>query len=176
MDKDKTNVRQKAKNKLIKGFSIYMVFMGKNFPYDGKTESRYRDLLIVCNVQPSSGPVDMDSLLKQANDYKHLISEAAAQNARQIAADHAQPRSQAAVRDARALVNARGGAAAAAGAPQDILRMLEEEMDIDVHLLRKGVVQKNRNTKGKNKVILLTMMSGSSSCNCYCCCNKAIQD
>ena len=39
---------------------------------------RYRDLLIVCNVQPSSGPVDMDSLLKQANDYKHLMSDAAA--------------------------------------------------------------------------------------------------
>lgn len=35
--------------------------------------------------------------------------------------------------------------------PADPIQMLEEEMDIDIHLLRKGVVQKNRNIKGKNK-------------------------
>lgn len=149
VDKDKTNVRQKAKSKLVKGFSIYMVFMGKNFPYDGKTESRYRDLLIVCNVQPSSGPVDMESLLKQAADYKRLIvSEEAAEIAR-----HYQNNPQAAAADAQALLMVGGGngAAAAGQEEQDPIRMLEDEMDIDLHLLRKGVVQKNRNIKGKNK-------------------------
>jgi hypothetical protein len=119
-----------------------MVFMGKNFPYDGKTESRYRDLLIVCNVQPSSGPVDMDSLLKQAADYKRLImSEEAAVNAR-----HYQDNPDAAARDAQALRMAGGGSST-----EDPIRLLEEEMDIDVHLLRKGVVQRSRSMKGRNK-------------------------
>lgn len=53
VDKDKTNIRERGMMKLIQGFSLYMVFMGKNFAYEGKTESRYRDLLIVCNVQVS---------------------------------------------------------------------------------------------------------------------------
>ena len=48
VDKDKTNVRQKAKNKLVKGFSLYMVFMGKNFPYEGKTEARYMFSVLFC--------------------------------------------------------------------------------------------------------------------------------
>lgn len=122
-----------------------MVFMGKNFPYDGKTESRYRDLLIVCNVQPSSGPVDTDSLLKQASDYKRLImSEEAAANAR-----HYQANPGAAARDAEALRMMVGSGSAEE--EEDPIRLLEDEMDIDVHLLRKGVVRKNGNMKGKNK-------------------------
>lgn len=53
IDKNKDNNRQKGRMKLVKGFSLYMVLTGKNFAYEGKTEERYRTMLIVCNVQVS---------------------------------------------------------------------------------------------------------------------------
>lgn len=58
VDPNKTNVRAKAVYKLLPGFSLYLVLMGKNIIFDGKIEQRYRELMIACNVQPTSGPVD----------------------------------------------------------------------------------------------------------------------
>jgi hypothetical protein len=40
VDKDKTGVRADGKLKLIKGFSLYLVLMAKNFFFEGKTETR----------------------------------------------------------------------------------------------------------------------------------------
>jgi hypothetical protein len=40
VDKDKTGVRDRGKLKLIKGFSLYLVLMAKNFFFEGKTETR----------------------------------------------------------------------------------------------------------------------------------------
>lgn len=159
VDMNKNNARDKGKMILIQGFSLYLVFMGKNFAYEGKTETRYRDILIVCNVQPSSGPIDMEGLTKQASDYKQLISAAAAQNARQAAAEQADQ--QAAARIASALVSAGAGRRDQhnaplhldLGNPQDVIAFLEEEMDIDMDLLRKGVVSNGNSTRNRNKVI-----------------------
>jgi hypothetical protein len=52
-------MRSKAVMKLIVGFSLYLILMAKNFFFEGKTETRYVDLLIVCNVLCSSFPVDL---------------------------------------------------------------------------------------------------------------------
>ena len=67
VDKDRTNVRVKAVSKILQGFSLYLVLMGKNFIFESRTEARYRDLLIVCNVQASSGPVDLEGLYYHVN-------------------------------------------------------------------------------------------------------------
>lgn len=67
VDKDKTNVRAKAVLKLIVGFSLYLVLMAKNFFFEGKTETRYFDLLIVCNVLCSSFPPDLQGMMRRSN-------------------------------------------------------------------------------------------------------------
>lgn len=41
VDPNKTNVRAKGVYKMIKGFSLYLLLMGKNFLFESKTESRY---------------------------------------------------------------------------------------------------------------------------------------
>jgi hypothetical protein len=41
VDKNKTGVREGGKLKLIKGFSLYLCLMAKNFFYEGKIETRY---------------------------------------------------------------------------------------------------------------------------------------
>lgn len=64
---DKTNMRSKAVMKLIVGFSIYLILMAKNFFFEGKTETRYVDLLIVCNVLCSSFPVDLRGMMRRGN-------------------------------------------------------------------------------------------------------------
>jgi hypothetical protein len=63
VDRDRTNVREKARLKLIQGFSLYVVLMGKNYPYENKIESRWKDTLIVCTIMHSSGPADEEGLL-----------------------------------------------------------------------------------------------------------------
>ena len=84
VDKNKDNVRSKAVYRLLPGFSLYLTLMAKNFTFETKSESRwvffriqclacyeqltlvamrrYRDLLIACNVQASSGPTDTEGL------------------------------------------------------------------------------------------------------------------
>jgi hypothetical protein len=39
--------------------------MSKNYFYEGKTESRFRDLSIVCNVMYSSGPPDLAGVFRR---------------------------------------------------------------------------------------------------------------
>jgi hypothetical protein len=41
VDKQQNGVRERAYVKLIKGFSLYLVLMAKNFFFEGKTETRY---------------------------------------------------------------------------------------------------------------------------------------
>ena len=142
IDKNKDNNRQKGRMKLWKGFSLYMVLTGKNFAYEGKTEERYRTMLIVCNVQPSSGPIDMDGLLQNAGRYRHLLHS-------NVAAGDV-------MRDANALVDALGGQQQQLQRPRtakEAIALLEEEMDVDISLLRKGVIRKDSSSKGRNKVL-----------------------
>jgi hypothetical protein len=47
VDKERTNVRVKAVSKIIQGFSLYLVLMGKNFIFEHRTETRY---MLVCLV------------------------------------------------------------------------------------------------------------------------------
>jgi hypothetical protein len=63
VDRDRTNVREKARLKLIQGFSLYVVLMGKNYAYENKIESRWKDTLIVCTIMHSSGPADVEGML-----------------------------------------------------------------------------------------------------------------
>ena len=63
VDPNRTNVREKAVQKLLQGFSLYVVLMGKNNPFENKIEARWRDTLIVCTVMASSGPPDIDGML-----------------------------------------------------------------------------------------------------------------
>lgn len=63
VDPNRTNVREKAVQKLLQGFSLYIVLMGKNNAYENKIEARWRDTLIVCTIMPSSGPVDVEGML-----------------------------------------------------------------------------------------------------------------
>jgi hypothetical protein len=63
VDRDRTNIRDKARLKLIQGFSLYIVLMGKNYAYEPKIESRWRDTLIVCTIMYSSGQLDLEGML-----------------------------------------------------------------------------------------------------------------
>lgn len=65
VDKDKTNVRSKAFMKLIQGFSLYLCLLAKNYFYESKTESRFLDLTIVCNIMYSSGPPDLAGVYRK---------------------------------------------------------------------------------------------------------------
>jgi hypothetical protein len=57
--------------------------MAKNFFYEGKTETRYVDLLIVCNVQCSSFPVDLQGLMRKSNGERDAFEEAEDSNDRE---------------------------------------------------------------------------------------------
>jgi hypothetical protein len=61
-DKKNNNIRDKLVYKLLAGYQMYLCLMGKNYIFEKKTESRYMDMLIVCNVQESNGPMDKDGL------------------------------------------------------------------------------------------------------------------
>lgn len=76
VDKDKTNVRSKGVMKLIVGFSVFMILKAKNFFYEAKTEARFLDLLIVCNVECSSFPPDLQGLMRCIDNKKDAFEEA----------------------------------------------------------------------------------------------------
>ena len=40
-DPNRTNLREKLVMKLLQGFSVYIVLMGKNYAYETKIESRF---------------------------------------------------------------------------------------------------------------------------------------
>lgn len=41
VDRERNNVREKAILRLLQGFSLYIVLMGKNYTYENKIESRH---------------------------------------------------------------------------------------------------------------------------------------
>jgi hypothetical protein len=58
------------------GFSLYLVLCAKNYFYESKTESRYLDLSIVCNIMFSSGPPDLSGVFRRMNDISDDIEKA----------------------------------------------------------------------------------------------------
>jgi hypothetical protein len=80
---DRTNVRLKMVSRLLKGFQIFLGLVGKNLLYSHAVESRFRDLLIVCNVQASNGPIDEDGLYYLANAQSNSTSSGGSSNHRQ---------------------------------------------------------------------------------------------
>jgi hypothetical protein len=43
--------------------------MGKNYIFEKKMESRYMEVLIVCNLQESNSPIDKDGLRYMATSH-----------------------------------------------------------------------------------------------------------
>jgi hypothetical protein len=82
VDLDRTNVRLKMVSRLLKGFQIFLGLVGKNLLYSHAVESRFRDLLIVCNVQASNGPIDEDGLYYLANAQSSSTSSGGSSNHR----------------------------------------------------------------------------------------------
>ncbi len=56
------NIRDKLVYKLLAGYQMYLCLMGKNYIFEKKMESRYMEVLIVCNLQESNSPIDKDGL------------------------------------------------------------------------------------------------------------------
>jgi hypothetical protein len=50
--------------------------LGKNYFYESKTESRFLDLTIVCNVMFSSGPPDLAGVFRRLGDESDEIEKA----------------------------------------------------------------------------------------------------
>ena len=121
VDPNRTNVREKAVQKLLQGFSLYIVLMGKNYPYENKIESRWRDTLIVCTIMASSGPVDTDGLLYLSTNRNASSNRRALQNANQQQGNNNQHQD---------------------GDDVDCIEQLEDKMDAEVS--RKGVVRANK--------------------------------
>lgn len=76
VDQNRDNVRAKGICKVLQGFTLYLCLMAKNFLLEGKTETRYSDLLIVCNVMPSNGPVDIEGLQCRKSSIISRIADA----------------------------------------------------------------------------------------------------
>ena len=167
VDKDKTNVRAKAVYKLLSGFSLYLVLMGKNFIFESKTEARYRDLLIVCNVQVkewnSMRPnccVDWKSHMPHGRlrfCYFAVISQPSSDVISHVIS---QPSSGPVDLEGLYYMTASSNrsthhALGASGerdptSMKDVMEALEEGMDIEI--FRRGVVRSNTNPKCRNKV------------------------
>ncbi len=62
VDPDKTNMRVKAVSKIIKGFGLFLVLFGTNIIHDFLVHQRFLAMSIACNIQPSSGPTDIEGL------------------------------------------------------------------------------------------------------------------
>jgi hypothetical protein len=59
------------------GFSLYLTLAAKNYFYEGKTESRWLDLTIVCNVMFSSGPPDLAGVFRRMSGESDALEKAA---------------------------------------------------------------------------------------------------
>jgi hypothetical protein len=60
----------------VQGFSLYLVLLAKNYFYEGKTESRFLDLSIVCNIMYSSGPPDLAGVFRRLDNESDEIEKA----------------------------------------------------------------------------------------------------
>jgi hypothetical protein len=126
VDLAKNNMRSKMVSRLLKGFGLYLLLTGKNFLYEGKTEARYRDMLIVCNIVASSGPNDMEGLLYRVNGLGNRVGATDT-----TSSDHQNPQH---------------------AGKKNSKTMEEFEDGMDSELFRGGVVRSNTNPKCKNKV------------------------
>ena len=133
VDKDRTNVRAKAVSKILQGFGFFLTLMAKNYLYENRTESRFRDLIIVCNVQASSGPTDVEGLYYRVNGASNRLGALAVQAASRDSFDES--------RDAPT----RGGKE-----KRKTLEVFENDMDEGKH--RKGIVRSNSDSKTRHKV------------------------
>jgi hypothetical protein len=52
------------------------VLLAKNYFYEGKTESRFLDLTIVCNIMYSSGPPDLAGVFRRIGGESDEIEKA----------------------------------------------------------------------------------------------------
>lgn len=93
----------------------------------------------------------MDGIMQHAGEYKYLLEMR----------DQLYPSGGPAAMDAanalllaRAVLDDRGRRVSDARprTARDAISLLEEEMDVDISLLRKGVIRKDANSKGRNKV------------------------
>lgn len=125
VDPNKTNIRSKGVYRIVKGFGPFWLLIGKNFLYEKKTEERYRDMLIVCNIQPSNGPVDLEGMHR-------ALSAAVSATATATAAAAA------------------ASSSAAAAATNNNRRQGGLEDGVD-KTMRKGVVRTNASSKSKAK-------------------------
>jgi hypothetical protein len=146
VDMDRNNMRKKMISKMVQGFGLYLVLTGKNFIYEAKTEARYRDLLIVCNVQASSGPLDMEGLLYSINGVGSRLG----------VTDSSDSSNQVGQQGGRG----RDAQAPAGGSAKRKRSMEEAEDGMEGGIVRRGVVRCNANPKCRNKVC--AMMYGSS--------------
>lgn len=128
VDPNKTNIRSKGVYRIVKGFGPFWLLIGKNFLYEKKTEERYRDMLIVCNIQPSNGPVDLDGMHR-------ALSAAASSSAVATTTGSATASTVAAPSSSRRRARQGGGG-------------LEDGVD---RTMRKGVVRTNASSKSKAK-------------------------
>lgn len=143
VDPNKTNVRAKAVYKMLKGFSLYLLLMGKNILLESKTEQRYRDLMIVCNVQASSGPPDMEGIKymakkRQQQQQQVKIGRRGGTN------NHQQQQQQQEMRSMQQAIE-------------------DFENGMDEELFRKGVMRSDSNPKWKSKV------RGAVHATMHCC-------
>jgi hypothetical protein len=143
VDMDRNNMRKKMISKMVQGFGLYLILTVKNFIYEAKTEARYRDLLIVCNVQASSGPLDMEGLLYSINGVGSRLGVADSSDASNLQG-----------------ARGRGGGGGSAGVSKRKRSMEEAEDGMEGGIVRKGVVRSNANPKCKNKVCCLLMSCG----------------
>jgi hypothetical protein len=55
---------------------MYLLLVAKNYFYEGKTETRFLDLTIVCNVMYSSGPPDLAGVFRRLSGESDDIEKA----------------------------------------------------------------------------------------------------
>jgi hypothetical protein len=147
VDMDKTNVRTKAVYRVLQGFTLYLILTGKNYYFESRTEERWQAMLIVCNVNPSNFPNDIDGL-----HYKPLtnpLQSDAVEFLQRL--DPQGRRGNAAQGNARRARGSGGGGANDADVSlNDVMDALEKNMEAGQ--LRRGVYTTDPNQKCRTKV------------------------
>lgn len=141
VDPDKTNMRVKMVSKIIQGFMLYLVLYGTNTIYDQRTQLRVQGMYIACNVQPSSGPTDVEGLHYMTRLRERLRGQHKQQQ---------QQRSAAQARAAASVENDEEDAGFTHKALEKMLAEYEDEMENE-YCLRKGIVRSSTNPKCRNK-------------------------
>jgi hypothetical protein len=159
VDLDKTNVRSKAYSRFLQGFPMYLIITGKNFTYEAKTESRWRDMLLVCNVLESSGPIDTQGLLYMTN--KDVEKKG---GRKRNSADGSAAEQQGGKR-ARTAEGLDSSGSSNDVSMKDVMDHMESGMDGGV--LRGGIMKDDANAMCRNKVLMFFFLHW---CMCVCVC------